>query len=251
MAPESWAQAQEILVATDEHLAGLGEGRELSLVICPPFVYLEEASKLLNTSHLIHEAQLGAQDIAVEDKGADTGEISGPMLTNLNVRYVIVGHSERRWKMGESDELVNAKLKAVLRNGMVPIVCIGEQTREGDYKSFLRQQILATFAGLSGEDINNCLIAYEPVWAISTNPGAHPDTPESALESIEYIDEVLRSTFHVSRSTFLYGGSVNSKNAEEFLKIPAFSGVLVGGASVKKEEFLKILTISSALTSIH
>jgi triosephosphate isomerase len=132
MNPQTLAEAQGILEAADEYLGSLEESKELSLVFCPPFVFTEEVAKILDTSHLKHEAQLGAQDIAIEDSGAYTGEISGLMLAKLGVRYVIVGHSERRWKLGESDELVNKKLKAVLRNGLVPVVCLGGKTREGD-----------------------------------------------------------------------------------------------------------------------
>ena len=247
MAPTSWAEAQEILERTDEYLGTLDDRKEFTLVFCPPFVFLEEAAKRLETSHLAHQALLGAEDIATEDSGALTGEVSGPMLRKLGVRYVIIGHSERRWKLGESDETTNRKLKAALRNELTPIVCVGERTRDGDFKDFLKNQIAATLNGLSADEVARCVIAYEPVWAISTTPGAHPDTPESAIESISTIKEILNSEFLIRDSVFLYGGSVNSGNARDFLAQDEIDGVLIGGASVNKEEFVKILSVAQEL----
>ena len=190
-----------------------------------------------------------------------TGEVSGPMLRKLGVRYVIVGHSERRWKLGESDEVVNKKLKAVLRNEMTPIVCVGERTRDEDFKDFLKEQTLNTFAGLTADEVARCIVAYEPVWAISTTLGAMPDTPQSALESIKVIKEALieksqipnlksqtNSKLKIKNSKFIYGGSITSANVREFLGSEGIDGVLVGGASVNKEEFVKILaTVSKIL----
>src|SRR3989338_5449864 len=147
MSPTSLAEAEQILDFVNDHLESRNE-KELSIVFCPPFIFLEEVGKILQTSHLGHQSELGAQDIFWENKGADTGEISGPMLSKLSVRYVIIGHSERRWKLGESDEVVNKKLKAALRNELIPIVCIGERTRDGNFIDFLKNQIAATFAGL-------------------------------------------------------------------------------------------------------
>ena len=244
MAPNTFAEAEQILDATDEYLGSLNE-KEFSLVFCPPFVFTEEIGKILRTSHLAHQAELGAQDIFWDDQGADTGEISGPMLSKLGVRYVIVGHSERRWKLGESDEVTNKKLKAALRNELIPVICVGERERnfsaEGGSasggKDFLKSQVVATFAGLTSDDLGKCIIAYEPVWAISSNPGAKPDTPESAVESISVIKEILNT------APCLYGGSVNSGNVRSFLAEDEVDGVLIGGASVDKEEFIKILSI--------
>lgn len=259
--PDTLAEAESILEFTDNYLETLEDKEEFSLVFCPPFVFIEKVAKMLKMSHLEHEAFLGAQDIAVEDKTPLTGfvegsnkveiafaklgiavEISGQMLSKLGVQYVIIGHSERRWKLGESDEIVNKKLKAVLRNGMMPIVCIGERVRNNGFKKFLEEQVTATLKGLTADEIGRCIIAYEPVWAISTNSGAHPDTPSSALESIDIIREVLAITYNLKpNNLFLYGGSVNSHNAADFLKEKEINGVLVGGASVNKEEFVKIL----------
>lgn len=242
--PDTLAQAQEILDFTNDYLDSLGDKKELNLVFCPPLVFIEEVGKILKTSHLKHDAELGAQDIAVEDKSALIGEVSGPMLQKLDVQYIIVGHSERRWKLNEPDEVVNKKLKAVLRNEMVPIVCIGELTKDGDFKKFLENQITETFKGLTSDEIGKCIVAYEPVWAISTNPGAHPDTPGSALESIAIIKKILTANYLLSSDLlFLYGGSVNSANVRSFLEKEEIDGVLVGGASVNKNEFVKLLSV--------
>lgn len=242
MSPATWGEAQGLLEFVSERLASFPDQR-FSLAVCPPFVFLEEAAKLFSQSDIGNRASLGAQDIFWDDAGADTGEISGPQLTALGVRYVIVGHSERRWKLGESDDIVNKKLIAVLRNGMIPIVCLGERTRDAGYEKFLRTQALATFHGLSAGDIERCLIAYEPVWVISTNPDARPDTPKSALESMA----VIRDALGAVSAKILYGGSVTPANAHDFLSQADIGGVLVGGASVRKEEFGNILTLANAV----
>ena len=221
MSPNTLAEAEELFRASS------------GAIVCPPFVYIEELSKVKS------EAILGAQDIAFSDEPGQTGEVSGEMLRQLGVKYVIIGHSERRWKLGESDETVNRKLKLALAHELIPIVCIGEKSRDTGFEGFLQNQVKSTFAGLSADQVEKCLIAYEPVWAISTTPGARPDTPESALESVNIIKDVL-----VENLPFLYGGSVTSKNADDFLKQEWLNGVLVGGASLDKEEFSKILEIA-------
>lgn len=244
MAPQTLAEAEDILDYIDEHLKSESENKERSLIICPPFVFLEDVSKMLRTSRLAQQAELGAQDIALTDSGAWTGEVSGPMLKRLGVKYVIVGHSERRWKMSESDETVNKKLKTILVNELTPIVCVGEKEKNSESQEFLKQQIENTFTGLSADEMGKCFIAYEPVWAISSNPEAHPDTPESALKSIKIIQEVLTVNCKLETRnlpSFLYGGSVTAKNVKDFLSVDQISGVLVGGASIEKEEFVQIL----------
>lgn len=257
MSPTTLAEAEGILEFVDDYLSSINDppaGGEFSLVFCPPFVFIEEVAKIIGTSHLEHQAFLGAQDISTDDKAALTGEVSGPMLSRLGVRYVIIGHSERRWKIGESDEVVNRKLKSALRNEFIPIVCIGEKIRDDNFsagggpasgwKKFLKEQVDKTCEGLTPEEVSRCIIAYEPVWAISSNPGAHPDTPASAIESISEIKTILAEGWKLGAGDLpqvLYGGSVNSKNAGDFLKEKDINGVLVGGASVNKEEFVRIL----------
>lgn len=222
--PDTWGEAEQILESLSYYFNSAGS-KELSVVICPPLAYLEEVGKILSNTSLGNYVELGAQDVTAAD----------------GVRYVIIGHSDRRWKLGESDETVNQKLKTVLKNGMVPIVCIGEKSREGDYKKFLEKQVVSTFSGLSRDEMGKCLIAYEPVWAISTNSDARPDTPESALESIGIIKDILANHYSLMTDRYLYGGSVTSANAKEFLSQEEINGVLVGGASLNREEFIEIL----------
>jgi triosephosphate isomerase len=216
-----------------------------SVVMCPPFVFLEDVARRLGDGVLAEAAVLGAQDIAARDDAAQTGEVSGPQLAQLGARYVIVGHSERRYKLGETDEMVNEKLKAALRNGLVPLVCIGERKRTGAWQDELALQIAETFRGLTPGQVGQCVIAYEPVWAISTNPDAQADTPASAVLSMNLIREALADQFNVSHHAFLYGGSVTPDNAEAFLSRHEISGVLIGGASVRADDFCAILSIAA------
>jgi len=246
MLPETLGQAEELLARTEEHL-GMLNREQFDMVICPPFVFLEDVARRLQEGMLAESSSLGAQDVATQDSGALTGEVSGPQLARLGVRYVIIGHSERRWKLGESDEVTNEKLKAALRAGLTPIVCLGERTREGQWEDALALQTVATLNGLTEGQLSQCLIAYEPVWAISTNPDAKPDTPASAVQSMNFIRETIADQFNVSHPTFLYGGSVTPDNAAAFLERAEVSGVLIGGASVRADDFCRILSIASSL----
>ena len=247
MAPATVAHAQDILDAANDALDTYQERKELSLIFCPPFVFIEEIAHILHTSHLLHEASLGAQDISTQDEGSLTGEVSGPMLRRLGVQYCIVGHSERRWKLGESDEIVNQKLKAVLRNELVPIVCLGEKVRDDGYIKFLQEQTKMTFANLIKSDVEKCIIAYEPVWAVSSGNDSRPDTPEEALEAINVIRNLLLKMYGINNVRCLYGGSVTEKNAADFLSHDGIDGILVGSASVKKDEFTKIITKAAGI----
>lgn len=227
---ESSAQAGEILDFVNDYLESAGEAREFSLIFCPADNLLGKTAEILKTSHLEHESFLGAQDMS-------------PELVKFGVQYVIIGHSDRRWKAGDSDEETNKKLKSALESELIPIVCIGERVRQGDYKEFVKNQIEKTFEGLSADEIGKCIIAYEPVWAISSAPNAVADTPENALEMINFIKETLNSLFVIHNSIFLYGGSVTSANVADYLNHSEINGVLIGKASTDKEEFVKILKI--------
>jgi triosephosphate isomerase len=250
MLPATPGEARELLARMEEALASLeGVADRIDLIICPPFVFLEEVATMLAQGALRAPAVLGAQDVAVSDAGAQTGEVGAAQLAALGVRYVIVGHSERRWKLGESDDVVNVKLKTVLAHEMVPIVCLGERTREGNWQDALRAQTEATFAGIAPSSIARCVVAYEPVWAISTNPDAKPDTPASAVQAMSLIRETLADRFMVSQTTFLYGGSVTPVNVKDFLERSEISGVLVGGASVRPDDFVQILTAGVTIQS--
>jgi triosephosphate isomerase (TIM) len=230
--PNTLAEAEDILAKLDERLSGAAKAPDI--VICPPFNFIEDVAKRLQEGKLAEVAQLGGQDMTDN-------------LVRLGVRYVIIGHSDRRWKLGESDETVNGKLKTALAAGLVPIVCLGERSREGGWQGELTAQTAATFSGVSADDIAKCLIAYEPVWAISTNLNARPDTPASAVQSMGLIRDFLADQFRVSQSTFLYGGSVTPANANDFLSRTEISGVLVGGASVRIQEFLAVINAATVL----
>jgi triosephosphate isomerase len=245
MHPQTLAEAEELIEHTEARLVELGPAAErIDIVLCPPFVFTEEAAKLIGQGILTAVA-LGAQDVAAAEVGSQTGEVSAAQLSRLGVRYVIVGHSERRWKLGEDDGTVNTKLKTVLRAGMIPIVCLGERSREGNWQEALSAQTAGTFNGMMPQEVARCLIAYEPVWAISTNPGAMPDTPPGAVRAMGVIREVIADRFDAAQPALLYGGSVTPENVGSFLARAEIAGVLVGGASVRADDFSRILSIAA------
>jgi len=247
MNPASAAEAAELVARADDTIRGLPDdaAARVDVVLCPPFVFLEDVAGLLRRGSSAGAVVLGAQDIALSDAGAQTGEVGGAQLESLGVRYVIIGHSERRWKLGEDDATVNAKLRTALTHGLTPVVCIGERTRNVGWQDALDAQVDATFRGLRSADVARCLIAYEPVWAISTNPGAAPDTPASAVGAMGLIRERIASAWEASVAC-LYGGSVTAGNAEEFLTRQEIAGVLVGGASVRPE-FADIMRTAASI----
>jgi triosephosphate isomerase len=212
------------------------------VVICPPFTDLRTLQTLIEADRL--RLQLGAQDCHWEDSGAFTGEVSPPMLAKLTVRYVIVGHSERRQLFGETDATVNLKLKAVLKHGMAPIVCVGETLEEreaGATAAHVTAQTTAAFAGVKAADAAACVVAYEPIWAIGTGRNA---TPQDANETIGVIRGAVRGLFGDATADAMriqYGGSVKSGNAPELMAMPEIDGALVGGASLDPDEFARIV----------
>jgi len=201
-----------------------GAFKELNAVICPPFCYLN--SKVLPTGA---KFVLGAQNSHWEEKGAYTGEISPKMLKSLGVRYVILGHSERRIHFQETDEMINKKIKAVLKHHLIPVLCIGEKEGE-DAETVVSEQLQKDLDGIAQTEIKKIIIAYEPVWAIGTGNFCSAEKAEKMLNFIR------RKT----ANRILYGGSVNSKISKEYLKI-GFDGLLVGGASLNIKEFKKIV----------
>jgi triosephosphate isomerase len=214
----------------------------VDVVVCPPFTDLRTLQTLIEADKL--KIGLGAQNCYFEDQGAFTGEISPPMLAKLNVQYVIVGHSERRQLFGETDESVNKKLKAVQKHGMTPIVCVGESLDEreaGTTADHVTAQTNGAFAGVKKADAANCIVAYEPIWAIGTGRNA---TPEDANETIGVIRGALRALYDDDTADAIriqYGGSVKPDNAAELLALPDVDGALVGGASLDPESFAQIV----------
>lgn len=219
----------------------LNDKRDVEVLICPNFISLMSISQLLQGSKI----KLGAQNMYFETKGAFTGEISPNMLKSAKVEYVILGHSERRQIFSETDDIVNKKIKSALENKLTPILCIGETLEERNKKvekEVVKKQLVNSLKDISSLDAQNIVVAYEPVWAIGTGEVA---TTEQANDMIKFIRETLKEIFDekVSQNIIiLYGGSVNGQNANEILNKDDIDGVLVGGASLKADEFLKIIT---------
>ena len=216
---------------------------KVEAAVIVPFTDIRSVQTLIEADEL--EIGYGAQDVSIHDAGAYTGEVSTAMLTKLGCKYVVVGHSERREYHGETNELVGQKAKKVLDAGMIPIMCCGEALevrKEGTHVEFVLGQIEAMLAGLSGEEVAKSVIAYEPIWAIGTGEVA---TPENAQEVCGAIRTKVAELFDQSVADAVriqYGGSVKSSNVVEIMAQPDVDGALVGGASLKADEFAKIVT---------
>jgi len=218
----------------------------LDVSVHPPFTDLRTVQSVLEPDSV--PVALGAQNCAIEDAGAFTGEVSPLMLAKLHVDYVIVGHSERRRLFGETDEVVRAKMRAVMRNAMTPICCVGESLDEreaGVTEDILAGQVKAALDGTAPEAVAGVVIAYEPLWAIGSGLAA---TPEDAQHACRWIREVVAqcADADAARSVRIqYGGSVNEENAEAILRGPDVDGALVGGASLDVGKFLGIIRAAS------
>ncbi|MEE2682927.1 MAG: triose-phosphate isomerase [Actinomycetota bacterium] len=208
----------------------------------PPFTNIRSIQTVLESDHI--PIKLGAQHCHQEEKGAFTGEVSPGMLEKLNVKLVIVGHSERREIFGETNEQINAKVKAILKHGMTPIVCVGEtieEREEGMAETKVRAQLEEGLRGIGRERIANLVIAYEPIWAIGTGVTA---TPEDAQNMCAYVRECVQELAGKSASEALriqYGGSVKPINAAELMSQKDIDGALVGGAALEAESFSRII----------
>lgn len=212
---------------------------QVTIVICPPYTALYRVSSLLKNSHIL----LGAQEMSDQPKGAYTGDISAELLLTVGVRYVILGHSERRQYHSETDQKINAKSKVALAAGLTPIICVGETLAEreaGKIEEVVGRQIDGTLSGFSAEMLGKAVIAYEPVWAIGTGKTA---TPEMAQDVHRFIrDRIRRIDQKVAENVpLLYGGSVKADNAKGLLNRPDIDGALVGGACLKADEFIAII----------
>ena len=210
--------------------------KNIELIIAPPFIYLYLVKK-----NFKNEIKLAAQNVGWFERGAFTGEISGLMLKNIGCDYVIIGHSERRHKIGETDEMINLKLKAAFKSGLNPILAIGEKERGDDIIKVLNSQIKSDLYGIDASEIGRLIIAYEPVWAIGTGLS---DTPDHALSSALLIRKIIGNLYTPDFAIdlpVLYGGSVTAENAADFIGQTGINGALIGGASLNIEEFLKII----------
>lgn len=208
--------------------------------VCVPSVYLDLASKMCKHTKIHY----GVQNMYCEPSGAYTGEVSANMLKDFDTELVILGHSERRNIFGETDELINKKVLFALSNGLTPIMCIGETKEQRENKEtnkVLKKQLVNGLKGVEKEQLKNMLFAYEPVWAIGTGVSA---TKEDAEKTIKHIKETIAKLYELESLdgiVVLYGGSLNSKNVNDILNQPHIDGGLIGGASLKVEEFKKLI----------
>jgi triosephosphate isomerase len=228
----------------EDLLVGCPESPEAACVICPPFVYLYEAWRLLRDSAF----SLGAQDVCADTHGAFTGEISAAMLKDVGCEYVIVGHSERRLLYRENDQLVARKFASAHARGLVPILCVGEQLADREAartREVIARQLDAVLELSGAGALAAGVIAYEPVWAIGTGRNA---TPDQAQEVHAFIRARIgeRDAKIAAATRILYGGSVKAGNAAELFAMPDVDGGLIGGASLKADEFLAILGAARA-----
>jgi triosephosphate isomerase (TIM) len=232
------AKAKELTAAV---AARRGEAAAVELVLCPPAVYVETVGTTLTAAK--SDVGLGAQNMLDKASGAFTGEVAPPMLVDLGCQYVILGHSERRTLFGEIDAAVNMKTKAALAAGLVPIVCVGEtlEEREADRTAaVVSGQVQGSLAGLSPADLEKVVVAYEPVWAIGTGKVATPEQAQEVHALIRGLLAKLSSPEVAGRVRIQYGGSVKPDNAADLARQPDIDGALVGGASLKADDFLGI-----------
>ena len=210
------------------------------VILCVPYTDLFYA--LLNVQET--NIKIGAQNMHFAESGAYTGEISAQMLKSINVEYVIIGHSERRQYFNETDETVNKKIKAAFENGLKPIVCVGEtleQREAGTTIDIITNQTKLALEGLTDEQVANTIIAYEPIWAIGTGKTATSEDAQNSIKAIRNKIEEIYGQNVAQRVIIQYGGSVKSSNAKELFEMPDIDGGLVGGASLKPDEFAKIV----------
>lgn len=219
---------------------------KVDVTVIPPFTDIRSVQTLIEGDKLL--LTYGAQDVSAQESGAFTGEISGSMLAKLGCTFAVVGHSERRTLHSEDDATVLAKTKAALKHGLTPIVCIGEglNIREaGEHVSYNVAQLRGSLEGLSAEDISKVVIAYEPVWAIGTGRVASASDAQEVCSAIREELKTLASAEVAAGVRVLYGGSVNAKNVGEIVGQPDVDGALVGGASLKADEFATLSAIAA------
>ena len=212
----------------------------VDMAVCPPYVYLEAVAAAVTGSKI----GLGAQNVYHQPKGAFTGEVSTAMLLDIGCKYVILGHSERRHVLGESDSEINRKVRSALDAGLIAIVCVGElieQRKAGATMDVVASQFAGSLAGISAEQMKQVVIAYEPVWAIGTGEVATPQQAEDVHLGLRKIMEVRYNTEVAESVRIQYGGSVKPDNAAELLGQPNIDGALVGGASLKVDSFMGIV----------
>lgn len=215
---------------------------DADVAICPAQCNLKAAWEVLSfdRSHI----KVGAQNVHWDDEGAYTGEVSVKMIKDVGASYCIVGHSERRAYEGETNEDVNRKVKALLKGGLTPIVCVGESERirnDGTYLDYVCKQVSAAFAGLEADEVRNCVVAYEPLWAIGTGRTATPEEAQEVCASIRHEIATEYGQDAAERMRVLYGGSVKPENVDGLMAQPDIDGGLVGGASLDADSFTQLV----------
>ncbi len=211
----------------------------IDVLMCPPFTSIPKVSEIVGTTNV----KIGAQNVSNKASGAYTGEVSAAMLRDLHVSHVILGHSERRSYYGETDELINKKLITSLDSNLIPILCVGETLEEreaGKVEEVIRRQLVGGLANVPADKAETIVIAYEPVWAIGTG---HTATPEQAQEVHAFIRGMLAEILGTvsEKIRILYGGSMKPSNADELLEKPDIDGGLIGGASLKADDFIALV----------
>lgn len=246
MNPQNLTEAQLLFNSIKKGIKNtcLEQGRRAVVVICPPFIYLPCFVEFLYRCRKSQLLALGGQDLFYEEKGAFTGEISPLMLKNLGCQYVIIGHSERR-KLGETDEMINKKIKAAIKAGLKPILCVGEKKKESkEDREEIYLHLKENLLGIKKSDLENLIITYEPIWAISTTQGGVAAAPRDAKEGANLIRKFLAKLLGknlTQKIKILYGGSVDSKNVNSFIYEAETEGVLIGAASLNSKEFIEIV----------
>jgi triosephosphate isomerase len=228
------------------YLLDQGDTDRVDVVICPPFTALRTVETLIQSDRL--SFGLGAQNVHWDASGAFTGEVSPPMLAALRVAYVVVGHSERRQFFGETDEIVNKKVRAVIAARMAPILCVGETLQERDVgatEDRVTNQIRAGLGGVGAEAASKLVVAYEPIWAIGTGRNAEPADAGQVIALIRTTLAELYGSGLADATRIQYGGSVKAGNIRDFMAHPEIDGALVGGASLDPEEFALIVKYRS------
>lgn len=223
-----------------ENLAPIIKNTKNEIILCVPYTDLFYSLLTAQNTNI----KIGSQNMHWEEKGAYTGEVSGAMLKSINVEYVIIGHSERRQYFAETDDTVNKKVKAALKNNLKPIVCVGEtleQREQGKQEEVITTQTELALQGLAKSQVSNIILAYEPIWAIGTGKTATSEDANNSIKSIRNKVEKLYGKEIAEQIIILYGGSVKPENAKELFTTSDIDGGLVGGASLKVEDFSKII----------
>lgn len=231
MNPKTQKEALALFEAVKK---GIKNIKGVQVVICPPYLWINDFSSS-------GSIKIGAQNCSWEDQGAKTGEVSAPMLADAGAEYVILGHSERRKFLGETDEIINLKIKRALKAKMKVILCLGEREGE-DMGSVVEAQMTGCLTGISPNYLKNIIFVYEPVWAIGTGNACQADNALSAgLFIKKTVAKIYGSRFIAEKITILYGGSADAANSKKFIEKAMMNGLLVGGASLKHEEFINLI----------